>query len=92
MIIMYHNHDQRNKRERKIDMMSEEVKANQRIRKAFDETGLPKWKIADRLGIHYSTLSVWMRHEMPEEKQEKILQMIKEESARMRMPAGKQSF
>lgn len=58
--------------------------ANQRIRKAFDETGLPKWKIADRLGIHYSTLCVWMRHEMPEEKQEKILRLIREESEQMR--------
>lgn len=72
--------------------MIEEVKANQRIRQAMKDTGMYYWKLADLLGITNWTLSVWMRHEMPEEKQEKILQMIKEESARMRMPAGKQSF
>lgn len=64
--------------------MIEGIETNQRIRQAFNETTVPKWKIADRLGINCSTLSVWLRHEMPEEKQEKILQLIREESARMR--------
>ena len=62
----------------------EEMKANQRIRDAMTESGLLYWRLADLLKVTSWTLSVWMRHEMPEEKQERILNVIREESERLK--------
>lgn len=62
----------------------EEEKSNQRIRNAMADSGMYYWELADRLGVTPWTLTVWMRHEMPEEKQERILQLIREESEQMR--------
>lgn len=64
--------------------MEETTKANQKIRKAVKDSGVYYWQIAERLGITCWTLSVWMRHEMPEAKQERILQLIREESEQLR--------
>ena len=84
---MYHNNKAttRYKKERKNKAkMEETTKANQKIRKAVKDSGVYYWQIAERLGITCWTLSVWMRHEMPEAKQERILQLIREESEQMR--------
>lgn len=57
------------------------------------DSGMYYWVLADRLGVTPWTLTVWMRHEMPEEKQERILQLIKEEAERIHnMPASKRKF
>lgn len=61
-----------------------EIKANQKIREAMKESGFLYWKLADLIGINTSTLSVWLRHEMPEEKQQHILQLIRAESERLK--------
>lgn len=58
-------------------------RANIRIREAMTESGLRYWQLADLIGIGNSTLTIWMRHEMPEEKQEMIIQLIKAESERL---------
>lgn len=62
--------------------MVQEPKANQRIRDALTEAGMPKWKLADLMKIHHSTLSVRLRHEWPEEEQARILDLIDKEIKR----------
>lgn len=57
-------------------------KANRKIREAMNESGLPYWVLADLLKVHRCTLSEWMRHEMPEDKQTVILKLIEEEAKR----------
>lgn len=48
------------------------------IRESLKETGMRKWELADLLGIHCSTLSVKLRHELPKEEQERIVKLINE--------------
>ena len=60
--------------------MVQNAVANQKIRDALEENGIPHWKLADMLGISHWTLSVWMRHEMPEEKQAEIMKLIENEA------------
>jgi len=61
--------------------------ANKKIRDAVKETGVPYWKVADLLKVHRCTLSEWMHHEMPEEKQDHILKLIREEAKKIREEA-----
>ena len=43
--------------------------ANEDIRAEIKRAGVMKWQIADEVGIHISTFSIWLRHEMlPEQK------------------------
>lgn len=62
--------------------MVQEAKANNRIRTMLSETGMPHWKLADLMGISHWTLSVKMRHEMPEDEQLRIIQLIQDEVQR----------
>ena len=64
--------------------MKEEIKANQKIREAMKESGFLYWKLADLIGCSNWTLSVKLRHELPEAEQERILQLIRMESERLR--------
>ncbi len=64
--------------------MKEEIKANQRIREAMKEAGLLYWRLADLIGCSTWTLSVKLRHELPEEEQEKILSVIRAEAERLK--------
>ncbi len=57
-------------------------KANKKIREAMYQAGFPYWVLADLLKVHRCTLSEWLRHEMPQEKQEEILKLIERESKR----------
>lgn len=36
------------------------------------------WMIADKLGISENTLYRWLRHDLPEEKQQQVLDAIRE--------------
>ena len=49
---------------------------NDRIRKALKEKGLYFWNLADILGVSEPTITRWMRHEMPEDKQDQIIDAI----------------
>ena len=49
---------------------------NLRIENALKETHMKKWELADLLGIHHSTLSVKLRHELPEAEQIRIVKLI----------------
>lgn len=64
--------------------MKDEIKANQRIREAMKKNGFLYWKLADLIGCSNWTLSVKLRHELPEAEQEKILKLIETEAKRLK--------
>ena len=51
---------------------------NKEVRAAISEAGLKHWQVAEKMGVSDFTFSVWLRHELPEEKKTKILETIKE--------------
>ncbi len=55
------------------------MKYNKRIRTALAVHGVPQWRLAQLLEISEFTLSRKLREELPEEEQEKILALIREE-------------
>lgn len=50
---------------------------NKKIRAALAAYGMKHWELAELLGIHPVTLSIKLRHELPEEEQEEIVNKIK---------------
>lgn len=50
---------------------------NKKIRAALAAYGMKHWELAELLGIHPVTLSIKLRHELPEEEQEEIVNTIK---------------
>ena len=51
--------------------------ANRKLKAAIQESGLKKWKIADLLGIRDDSFSRKLRHEMPEDEQNRIIDLIR---------------
>ena len=51
---------------------------NKKIRDAIRIANLKQWQVADALGIHEATFCIWLRHELPAEKQKHILAVIAE--------------
>ena len=49
---------------------------NRAIRDAAKEYGVKLWEIAEELGINDGNLSRKLRHELPDEEQEKIIVII----------------
>ena len=45
------------------------------------EAGVKLWQVAERLGINDGNLSRKLRRELPEEEQEKLLEIIRELAA-----------
>lgn len=41
---------------------------NKELRKAIEQARLPYWQVADAIGIHPTTLCVWLRHELTGER------------------------
>ena len=50
---------------------------NEKIRSALAAAGMKYWELADLLGIHPVTLSIKLRHELPEEEQAEIIEKIR---------------
>lgn len=46
------------------------------IREALNNANMHHWVLADELGIDDSTLSCWLRHELPAGKKEEIMKII----------------
>ena len=62
-----------------IQYEMEEIKmsqANKRVRDAFQETKVPFWRVADVLGKSDRTFSRMLRHELPKEQQDEIIDII----------------
>lgn len=51
---------------------------NKTIRNAIVASGIHQWELADALGVHESTLSKKLRHELPDDEQARILGVIEE--------------
>ena len=49
---------------------------NQRIRRAIKAAGITHWKVAEAMGISECTLSRKLRHELPADETERILEII----------------
>lgn len=46
------------------------------IREALKSANMRHWVLADELGIDESTLTRWLRHELPTDKKERIMKII----------------
>lgn len=57
--------------ERRLDHMK-----NLDIREALKNANMRHWVLADELGIDESTLTRWLRHELPTDKKERIMKII----------------
>lgn len=51
---------------------------NSDIRALIYRNGLRHWEVAEKIGISNSTLSVWLRKELPDDKRKRVEQAIKE--------------
>ena len=49
---------------------------NEDIRNVAKRNDVRHWEIAEEIGISESVFSRWMRHEMPDEKKDKIVATI----------------
>lgn len=56
--------------------MNNIAQANADIRNEVERAEVKLWQIAARLGIHHSTLSVWLRFEMSDERKAAIREAI----------------
>ncbi len=52
------------------------MKTNQDIRDAATAAGVRLWRIADALGITDGTLSRRLRHELPQDEKQQVLEVI----------------
>lgn len=62
--------------------MIRKLETNQVIRNALQKTGMKKWELADLMNIHCSTLSVKLRHELPEDEQIRIVKLIEDHNTK----------
>lgn len=46
------------------------------IREALKNANMRQWVLADELGIDETTLSRWLRHELPKDKKDRIMKII----------------
>ena len=57
----------------------EQIKRNNaEIRQELRIANMPLWALADALGVSEPTITRWMRHELSEERQQQIMDAIKE--------------
>jgi len=52
-------------------------KTNEKIRAALREANMKQWQLADALNIHEKTLCCKLRHELPEDEQKRIIELIR---------------
>lgn len=50
---------------------------NKVIRKVLKDSGMKQWELAEKLGISEFTLSRKLRNELPQEEQERLLNLIR---------------
>jgi transposase-like protein len=59
------------------------LKENARVRTAAKQYGVPLWMLADVLGISEASMTRMLRRELPEVKQEELINKIKEIALRL---------
>ena len=65
-----------NSKSKSVRPTEREKMTNEKIRDAMRIANVKQWQVADALGVHEATFCVWLRHELPTEKQEAILAAI----------------
>lgn len=50
--------------------------ANKKIREAIKNNGMYLWQLSDILNVSEATVTRWLRHEIPDEKQMEIIEKI----------------
>lgn len=53
---------------------------NIEIRESIKRRGVKYWQVADALSVSAPTLTIWLRHELPPTKKQRIMQAIEEVS------------
>lgn len=53
-------------------------KTNMKVRTALMTSGVYQYELADEIGVSEITLSRWMRKEMPDERQQAMVEMIEQ--------------
>lgn len=48
------------------------------IREKLKECGVKQWELAEACGINEFTLSRWLRHELPDNKQSEMMRLIEQ--------------
>jgi len=51
-------------------------RANKEVRNTINKAGLKHWQVAQQLDIHPSTLTVWLRTPLTEERQKQINEAV----------------
>lgn len=51
---------------------------NKEVRTAIDDAGLRHWQVAGQVGVHPSTLTVWLRTPLTKEREDKVKQAIQD--------------
>ena len=54
------------------------MRNNETLRNAMKRNGFAVWQVADLLGVHENTVFRRLRHEMPEEEQQRIAALIED--------------
>lgn len=54
------------------------MKENQTVRKAAKSAGIPLWKVAAAIGVSEPTIIRWLRFQLPEDKERRIMAAIAE--------------
>ena len=49
---------------------------NEDIRKMIDDANAKYWEVAETIGIAEGTLSVWLRHELSEDRRKRVMDAI----------------
>ena len=57
------------------------MKNNDVVKRRAHEKGIFLWQVADAVGVHYQTLTTWLRHELPEERFRTVMCAIDEVAA-----------
>lgn len=52
--------------------------ANELIKTAMKDLGVYRWQLADMLGVSEMTVYRMLRHEMSDEEQNKVIEMLKQ--------------
>ena len=51
---------------------------NNKVRNAMKTYGVKQWELADLLGLHEVTLCKKLRHELPEDEQKRMIDLIRQ--------------
>lgn len=54
------------------------TKENEKIRRTARAAGIPLWRIAAAIGVSEPTLTRWMRTQLPEDKEQRIMSAVLE--------------